>query len=478
MMGVAGPPKPPRGGVTSLLAGVLALLAAGLTVGGLFGPISSYSNTVDFGDDESPTVFGSHQGWWGFTDNGSTSPIDDESSLIGLIPVLAAVLLVLGAVFMLVAARTRRSGPMSAGRSLITGGVGVLAGVGLFHLLDVLAQMSRYNERELDAGESLEFTAGLGLYLPLGGLVLGLFAVVLAHVGQRPAASRFEPNTPRMGFPAPYGYQQQLRPQPGAPLAERATEVEPSTENAGDDTQVVSNSTATGEPVGSSSHLSAALAGDPAPAGPAITSLTQPPATGPSTPAGLSAPSPFDTATPAIPQTAAKPSTTDDSAPASPSPSADSAPGSDSGSGSGSGSDRSATASAPSSSAGTAPGSASQPTPATPPAPSAGSASPQATPATPASAAPSSAGSAPGSGSQAIPATPPSPVPGSSPGPASPQATPASAAPSSADSTPGPATATPPPAANDSAEPAPLSDLPAAPPPPELSSSDEPKKDA
>jgi hypothetical protein len=349
MMGVAAPPKQPRGGLTSLLAGVLALVAAGLTIGGVFGPITTYTNKVDFGDGESPTVFATKYSWWSFTDNGSTEPVETASTPAGLLLVLAALLLVLGAVFIVVAARTRTSGPTSAGRSLITGGVGVLAGLGLLQLLDVLAQMSRYNSRKLNAGESLDFTAGLGLYLPLGALAAGLVAVVLAHVGQRVGVARVEPNTPRMGFPAPYGYQQQMpggRPAPtgvavpgvplpgGVPLAERATEVEPPSASTADDTadddaadtQVVSNATASGAPETpasaavspSGSPLSAALAGEPAPAAP-----PQPvtPPTPPSGPAIASLTSATDS-----PESPAAPSPATDSVATPASPAAEPAP--------------------------------------------------------------------------------------------------------------------------------------------------------
>jgi len=181
--------------------------------------------------------------------------LDAESSLIGLALVLVATLLVLGAVFAFVASRTRTSGPTAGGRSLISAGVGVLTGVMLLQLMSVLEQASTFNDRELDAGESLDFKPGLGLILPLGALGLGLVAVVLAHVGQRPRLARVEPNTPRMGFPAPYGYQMQGVPvTPAAPSAPTApasdAEVGSEATDDADDTQRVSNATATGaEPV-------------------------------------------------------------------------------------------------------------------------------------------------------------------------------------------------------------------------------------
>lgn len=292
MMGAPTPPKQSRGGLTTLLAGVLALVVAGLVVGGSFGAITDYRNTYEI--DGEPSVYSTTTTWWGVTDAGSSRPIEEEGVLAGLTLVLAATLLVLGAVFAFVAARTRTSGPVSGARSLTSAGVGVLAGVTVLQLLAVLKQMKQYNDQELEAGESLEFTAGLGLWLPLGGLVLGVVAVVLAHVGQRPVAARVEPNTPRMGFPAPYGY----RPQ--APVAERPTEVQISDEDAAADTQVVSEAT-----------VSEAAAKGPAPVTPPVTPATT------SVPEAPTSPS-LDSGTQATPASAAE------AAPAEP-PAADAA---------------------------------------------------------------------------------------------------------------------------------------------------------
>jgi hypothetical protein len=269
LMGVGAPPKPSRGGLTSILAGILALVTAGLAVGATFAPITSYRNTYEGSGDT--TVTANNVGWWGLRDAGSSSPFESESLLFGLALVLVAVLLVLGAVFAFVAARTRAAGATTGGRSLITAGVGVLAGVMLLESLQVMENASNYNSRELEPGESLEFSVGLGFVLPLCALGLGVIAVVLAHVGQR--AVRLEPNTPRMGFPAPYGYK------PGAPMgtpaagvvaagtpvavgapaapapgAELPTEVElgssgkaEETDESGETTQVLSGATARGQ---------------------------------------------------------------------------------------------------------------------------------------------------------------------------------------------------------------------------------------
>ncbi|GAB1512722.1 hypothetical protein JCM33774_47640 [Actinophytocola sp. KF-1] len=264
-MGAPVPPKPSRGGVTTLVAGLLALVVAGLAVGGSFGVIWSYRNERDAGGGEGVT-FSQEASWWGHTTR--TTSVTEQDLFGGVTLVLAAALLVIGAVFAFVASRSRRAGAVSGTRSLISAGVGVLAGVILFQLANVLTSMSVYNDQELDAGESLEYSADLGLWLPLGGLVLGLVAVVLAHVGQR---ARVEPNTPRMGFPAPYGY----RPQ-HMPVAERPTDVQPEGDDA-TTTQRVSGATASGTfaPVTPPGQAPVAA---PAPLTPATTSV---PATGP-----------------------------------------------------------------------------------------------------------------------------------------------------------------------------------------------------
>jgi hypothetical protein len=341
MMGVAAPPKPPRGGMTSLLAGILALVVAGLAIGGSFAPISTFRQV--FGGSES--VFAGKRTWWSFTDAGSSDPIVEVTYLAGLVIVLAAALLVLGAVYAFMAARARTPGIVTASRSLIVAGASVLTGAALLVLFDVLDQMDDFNSRDLREGDSIDFNAGIGLYLPLGAVVLGIVAVVFAHVGQRPQAMRVEPNTPRMGFQAPYG--QRPYGQPGsAPVApsERPTEVEPprqqttgpavSTDSSVDDpdgsadTQVVSNATATqtpaatadatsdatatsDTPAASSTSVAPAMAGEPAttppapvaPAGPAMTTLppAEPPAGEPDAAPEKADPTPLTDLPPAPP---------------------------------------------------------------------------------------------------------------------------------------------------------------------------------
>src|SRR6266498_2920687 len=202
VMGIARPPKSSGGGLTSLLAGILAVVAAGLAFGGSFAAITTFRNTFEGGGET--TVNANNVSWWSLTDAGSSSPFDKESLLTWLVLLLAAVVLLIGAAFACAASSTRSPGAVTGSRSLVTAGIGVLTGAMLLETLLVLRQASNYNSRELQAGESLDFSVGLGFVLPLCGLAVGLIAVVLAHVGQ--GGRRTEPSTPRMGFPAPYGY--------------------------------------------------------------------------------------------------------------------------------------------------------------------------------------------------------------------------------------------------------------------------------
>src|SRR6266498_3765751 len=209
VMGIARPPKSSGGGLTSLLAGILAVVAAGLAFGGSFAAITTFRNTFEGGGET--TVNANNVSWWSLTDAGSSSPFDKESLLTWLVLLLAAVVLLIGAAFAFAASSTRSPGAVT--------GSGVLTGAMLLETLLVLRQASNYNSRELQAGESLDFSVGLGFVLPLCGLAVGLIAVVLAHVGQ--GGRRTEPSTPRMGFPAPYGYppmQGVATPAGGAPV--------------------------------------------------------------------------------------------------------------------------------------------------------------------------------------------------------------------------------------------------------------------
>ncbi|HWM03339.1 MAG TPA: hypothetical protein VNP92_13485 [Actinophytocola sp.] len=193
-------PVPPRraaaGGLARVLAGVAALAAAGLAIGGSFAAIHSVTST--FGDDGAREVYDVN--WWTIElVAGDTT--DNRNSLIGVALAVAAAALLVGAVLAFVA-RSGRGGVVTASRSVLSSGAGLLAGAVLLQLMSTLDTMSLVNDEELDPGESIQFSAELGLWLPLGGVVLAGLAVGLAHAGR---AVRQEPSTPRMGFPMPYG---------------------------------------------------------------------------------------------------------------------------------------------------------------------------------------------------------------------------------------------------------------------------------
>src|SRR5262245_53535410 len=69
VMGIARPPKSSGGGLTSLLAGILAVVAAGLAFGGSFAAITTFRNTFQGGGET--TVTANNVSWWSLTDAGS-----------------------------------------------------------------------------------------------------------------------------------------------------------------------------------------------------------------------------------------------------------------------------------------------------------------------------------------------------------------------------------------------------------------------
>src|SRR4051794_39109798 len=100
MMGAAPPPKPSGGGLTSMVAAILALLTAGLVIGGSFAPISKFHDSFAAGDF-SGTEVNSDLSWWDVSGVARVAPFDEGGKLFGLALVLVAALLVLGAVFAL-----------------------------------------------------------------------------------------------------------------------------------------------------------------------------------------------------------------------------------------------------------------------------------------------------------------------------------------------------------------------------------------
>lgn len=173
---------PPRRPVTPLVAGLTGLVAAGLALAGVFADVH-----------EIETARGGYSvTWWGL-DRGEGAP--DVTSLGGLALVLTALLLAVGAVLAL-------SRLATAARLFLALGVGSLTGTVLLQAMLTLQNLAAWNEAPLSAGESMRFTTSWGLWLPIGGVAFAVAALVLAYRGE---PARVEPNTPRMGFPMPYG---------------------------------------------------------------------------------------------------------------------------------------------------------------------------------------------------------------------------------------------------------------------------------
>lgn len=198
------------------IGAVAAVLAAGLTIAGLFLPVHSVTNSWGPGEG----TFGYDVTWWGLTatSDGIDSPLAQSTTAVtGILPSVAAALLLVAAVFMYLAGRSLRPGVRTAGRSLVSAGVGMLAGVATFQLISSLLDMRTWNESPLDPGEGVDFMVDIGLYLPLGAVILGVVAIVLAH---RTRPARREPMTPPMGirrppYPGPMTGQQPAVPGPG-----------------------------------------------------------------------------------------------------------------------------------------------------------------------------------------------------------------------------------------------------------------------
>lgn len=198
------PPPPPRrrsgGGAAPLVAGICAVLAAGLAIGGLFVPIHTVINTFE----EGQPAFGYDNTWWGLQDGSEFESVRESTTLSGLTIVAAALLLLIGAVFAFAAGRSLRPGVRTAARSLVSAGTALLLGVVALQLTLSLDDLAAWNENELGPGERIDFMVKLGLWLPAAGVLVGIAAVVMAHQGQR--VPRREPATPPMGFHRPpYG---------------------------------------------------------------------------------------------------------------------------------------------------------------------------------------------------------------------------------------------------------------------------------
>jgi hypothetical protein len=177
---------PPRRPITGLLAGLAGLVAAAFAIGGSFAPVHEATVTADGSTDTTVTS------WWSL---GRPGDLPDLGSPAGVVLVLATLLLGAGGVL----AFTRLT---TVARLVLALGVGVLGGAVVLQSMNTVTDMASWDEVALEPGQSIEFGPGWGMWLPVGGLVVGVVALVLAY---RVSGVRVEPSTPRMGFPMPYG---------------------------------------------------------------------------------------------------------------------------------------------------------------------------------------------------------------------------------------------------------------------------------
>src|SRR5689334_11453158 len=171
-------PQPSRW-IGGLLAMVAFLASAGLAVWGTFEKVSTYTSDRR-GTDGPASHYSASITWWDYQQTGESLARRHAFPPFGVIPALAAGLLVIGAVLVLTAVASGRGlGPLNAGRFAATLGVGVLAGTAALRLMDTLDNLAELNTQELQPGESFSFEVGLGLYLPGGAVLVGLLGLLL-----------------------------------------------------------------------------------------------------------------------------------------------------------------------------------------------------------------------------------------------------------------------------------------------------------
>jgi hypothetical protein len=195
-------PQPPAPRwIGGLLAMGAFLAAAGLAVWGTFEKVSTYTSDRT-GTDGPGSHYSASITWWDYQQTGESLARRHAFPPFGVLPALAAGLLVVGAVLALTAVAAGRAiGPVTASRFAATLGVGMLAGVTAIRLMDALDNLAELNAQDLRPGESFSFTVGLGLYLPGGAVLLGLLGLLLTVTRPR---TRTEPATPPMGIPRPH----------------------------------------------------------------------------------------------------------------------------------------------------------------------------------------------------------------------------------------------------------------------------------
>ena len=184
------------------------LVAAGATFWGSFLNIQSYKRVFS-----SNITIQYDSTWWEVRDRGPGAAAPDSwYPPYGAIPAVAGGLLVFSALLALTAFIGRRPGLVTAIRVAAAVAAGLIAGAATIRLLDGLAVLDGINQENLEPGQSVEFRFGLGLYVPSAAAVVAIVGLLLTL--NRGRAARIEPETPRIGFPMPYGYGQPPPSQP------------------------------------------------------------------------------------------------------------------------------------------------------------------------------------------------------------------------------------------------------------------------
>src|SRR5262245_60316875 len=133
---------------------VAFLAAAGLAVWGTFEKVSTFtSDRTSTGDPANH--YSASITWWDYQQTGESLARRHAFPPFGVLPALAAGLLVIGAVLALTAVAAGRAiGPLTASRFAATLGVGMLAGVTAIRLMDALDNLAELNAQDLQPGES------------------------------------------------------------------------------------------------------------------------------------------------------------------------------------------------------------------------------------------------------------------------------------------------------------------------------------
>jgi hypothetical protein len=209
------PRRPGARWTGGLLGGLAFLIATGGAVFGTFQPIQSVRRERAPASGDETEVATTEVTWWEVT-RSSGAEVEHYPSY-GLLPIVAAGILLIAAVLAFTAFANRKPGAVTGTRVVAALGVGLLAGTVATLLMGALQGLAQANDAELSPGESVTFRIELGIWVTLGAAVMGLLGLAFTLTRARPPGPvRLEPDTPRMGFRMPYG-QPQFPPGPAAP---------------------------------------------------------------------------------------------------------------------------------------------------------------------------------------------------------------------------------------------------------------------